>query len=380
MQENIYHPVISGEVRHSDNGGFSYFWPNDLPFDIKFDKKIYKKVETAIIALSKLDGKVSQMTEQERGILLVPFVLMESTKSSAIEGTGTTLEDIYKSERVEETDPHKLMDNLEVLNYRDALNHATSLDNDTIEEDLLLELHKKLMKGVRGENKSPGTYRSVQVLVGIRGDTLDTAKFVPMPPEQVPWKIRNLFEYINSPDENILISAALSHYQFETIHPFTDGNGRMGRLLIMLILSKSGVLEYPVLYLSGYFNKKRGEYIDSLNRVREIDDFQGWMNLFLDALIEQSHSSISLIDSLYQVRRKYHGLDLDHNTLHLMDSLFANPFVRKSDVATICNIHLSTAGRIVNNLVEMGILRETTGKKRNQMFVCDEIMQILNSY
>jgi len=380
MREDLYHPSISGEVRYSDNGGFSYFWPNDLPFDIQFDKKIYKKVETAIIGLSKLDGKVSQMTEQERNILLVPFVLMESTKSSAIEGTGTTMEDLYKSERIVETDPRKMMDNLEVLNYRDALNHATSLDNDTIDEALLLELHKILMKSVRGENKNPGTYRSVQVLVGSRGDTLETAKFVPMPPEQVPWKMRNLFEYINTPDESILISAALSHYQFETIHPFTDGNGRLGRLLIMLILSKSGVLEYPVLYLSGYFNKKRGEYLDSLNRVRETDDFQGWMDLFLDALIEQSHSSISLIDSLYWVRRNFHEMNMDHNTLYLMDSLFANPFVRKSDVATICNVHLSTAGKIVNNLVEKGILRETTGKKRNQLFVCDEIMQILNSY
>ena len=380
MKEEIYHPKISGEVRYSDNGEFSYFWPNDLPFDIKLDKKIYKKMETALIALSKLDGKVSQMTDQERSILLVPFVLMESTKSSAIEGTGTTIEDIYKSERVEEKDPRKMMDNLEVLNYRDALNHATSLDNDNIDEGLLLELHKILMKGVRGENKNPGAYRSVQVLVGTRGDTLENAKFVPMPPEQVPWKIRNLFEYINSPYENILVSAALSHYQFETIHPFTDGNGRMGRLLIMLILNRSGVLEYPVLYLSGYFNNKREEYIDCLNKVRETDDFQGWMDLFLDALIEQSYSSISLIDSLYQLRRKYHSLELEFNTIHLIDSLFANPFVRKSDVATICNVHLSTAGRIVNELVEKGILSEITGKKRNQMFVCDEIVHLLNSY
>ncbi|MBO4502912.1 MAG: hypothetical protein J5707_04615, partial [Candidatus Methanomethylophilus sp.] len=144
--------------------------------------------------------------------------------------------------------------------------------------------------------------------------------------------------------------------------------------------NRSGVLEYPVLYLSGYFNNKREEYIDCLNKVRETDDFQGWMDLFLDALIEQSYSSISLIDSLYQLRRKYHSLDLEFNTIHLIDSLFANPFVRKSDVATICNVHISTAGRIVNELVERGILSEITGKKRNQMFVCDEIVHLLNSY
>lgn len=380
MKEDCYHPAKSGEVRYSDNGGFSYFWPYDLPFEIDLDKRIRKKVETAVIALSKLDGKVSQMSEQERNILLVPFVLMESTKSSAIEGTGTTIEDIYMSERVEETDPRKLMDNMEVLNYRNALNHAIPMDGGIIDEGLLLELHRILMRGVRGEDKDPGAYRSVQVLVGNRGDDLETARFVPMPPEQIPWKMMNLFEYINSPDEDILISAALSHYQFETIHPFTDGNGRMGRLLIMLILSRGGILEYPVLYLSGYFNEKRGEYIDSLNGVRESDDFQGWMDLFLDALIEQSRSSISLIDSLYRLRTEYRGLGMDPNALRLIDSLFANPFVRRSDAASICGVHPSTAGRIVDGLVERGILREITGRRRNQLFVCDDIMRILNSY
>ena len=380
MKEDGYCPKKSGEIRYSSHGGFSYFWPYDLPFEIELEKRIYKKTETAIIALSKLDGKVSQMTEQERNILLVPFVLMESTKSSAIEGTGTTMEDIYKSERVEEKDPHKLLDNMEVLNYRDALKHAISIEGDLIDEDLLLDLHKILLKGVRGENKSPGSYREVQVLVGNRGDTLDTATFVPMPPEDVCWKIRNLIDYINSPYENILVSAALSHYQFETIHPFTDGNGRMGRLLIMLILNKSHVLEYPVLYLSGYFNDKRDDYIRSLNRVRKNDDFQGWIDLFLDALIEQSNSSIHLIDSLYQIRHKFHSMNNDFHTSRLLDSLFINPYVRKADVAKICDIHPSTAGKIVNELVKKGILLETTGKKRNQLFVCKEIMDVLNSY
>lgn len=380
MKEENYHPMKSGEVRYSDNGGFSYFWPYDLPFEIEFDKMTYKKAEKAIIILSKLDGKVSQMSEQERNILLVPFVLMESTQSSAIEGTGTTMEDIYIAERVEEKDPRRLLDNMEVLNYRDALNYASGIDGDTIDEELLLEIHKILLKGVRGESKSPGRYRDVQVLVGSRGDTLETAPFVPMPPENIQWKIRNLFEYINSPDESILLSAALSHYQFETIHPFTDGNGRMGRLLIMLMLNRGKVLEYPVLYLSGYFNNKREEYISSLNRVRECDDFQNWVNLFLDALIEQSNSSIRMIDSLFLIRQKYHGMGFDLNALHLIDSLFVNPFVRKTDAARICEVHPSTAGKIVNDLVDKGILHETTGRRRNQMFVCKEIMDVLNSY
>lgn len=380
MDDRNYHPIKSGEIRYSNNGEFSYFWPRDLPFDIEMNRKILKKTETATVALSKLDGKVSQMTEQERNILLVPFILMESTKSSAIEGTGTTMEDIYRSERVEEKDPHKLLDNMEVMNYRDALNYASSLKNEKIDEGLLLELHRILLRGVRGEDKSPGEYRSVQVFVGSRGDTLDTAEFVPMPQEEIYWKMKNLFEYVNNPDENTLLCAALAHYQFETIHPFTDGNGRIGRLLIMLILSRSGILEYPVLYLSGYFNNKRDEYIDRLSGVRENDDFIGWIDLFLDALIEQSNSSIGLIDSLYEARKRFHERVNDYHSLNLIDSLFVNPFVRKADVAEICNVHLSTAGKIVNNLVSIGILRETTGKRRNQMFVCDEIMDVLNSY
>ncbi|MGN1044493.1 MAG: Fic family protein [Candidatus Methanomethylophilaceae archaeon] len=337
-------------------------------------------MELALINLSKLDGKVSQMTAEERNVLLRPFVLMESTKSSAIEGTGTTIEDIYMSERVEETDIDKINDNREVLNYRDALLYATRDHKGEITEDLVLELHSILMKGVRGETKSPGTYRTAQVFVGSKWDDLDTARFVPLPPEQVPWKIRNLFDYMNDENENVLLSAALSHYQFETIHPFTDGNGRMGRLLIMLILSKGGVLEYPVLYLSGYFNNYRDEYINRLNGIREKDDFESWIMLFLDALIEQSNRSMDLIDSLFSYRKQLYDAENDRNAIRLIDSLFVNPYIRKADVAEMCGIHISTAGKLVNSFVDKGILREISGKRRNQLFVCDNIIRMLNSY
>ncbi len=380
MQEKIYHPEISGEIRYSDNGGFSYFWPNDLPFEFHLGRKTTKKLETALVHLSKLDGKVSQISKEERDTLLIPFILMESTKSSAIEGTGTTIEDLYLSERIEEVDPRKLKDNKEVINYRDALNYATQQNMAKITEPLLLELHKILIKGIRGKSRSPGEYRSAQVLFGSKGDTVETAKFVPMPPEQIPWKIRNLFEFMNNEEENTLLCAALSHYQFETIHPFTDGNGRMGRLLIMLILNKGGVLEYPALCLSGYFNNYRDEYINRLNKIRECDDFESWVEMFLDALIEQSKRSIELIDSLFAYRKLLHESETELNAIRLVDSLFVNPFVRKCDVAKICNIHLSTAGKLVNDLTEKGILVEITGHKRNQMFVCKRIMDILNSY
>ena len=375
-----YHPKISGKVRYSNDGGFSYFWPNDLPFDIDLDRRMMKRVETTIVNLSRLDGKFSQMDEDERNILLTPIMLMESTESSAIEGTGTTMEDIYLSERVPERDLRKLDDNKEVLNYRDALRYATQIEDDRITEGLLLELHRMLMRGVRGENKSPGEYRGVQVLVGSKGDTLDTARYVPIPPEQVPWKMMNLFDYVNDTGESTVLCAALSHYQFETIHPFTDGNGRLGRLLIMLILNRFGVLKYPVLYLSGYLNDHRDRYIDCLSGIRESDDFISWIDLFLDALMEQSKKSMDLIDSLSSYRNELHMMDVDPDTSRLIDSLFVNPYVRKNDVAKICDVHPSTAGRMVSDLVERGVLTEITGKKRNQMYLCTRIMEILDSY
>lgn len=154
----------------------------------------------------------------------------------------------------------------------------------------------------------------------------------------------------------------------------------MGRLLIMLILNNRGVLRHPVLYLSDYFNNYRDDYIRNLSGVRETDDFDSWIEMFLDALIQQSGRSIALIDQLFEYKRKLHAMTDDLKKLRLMDSLFVNPYVRNVDVSDICGVHISTATRIVSELVDDGILEEVTGKKRNQLFVCRRIMNLLNSY
>ena len=380
MKSELYNPRISGEVRYAYNGEYSYFFPNDLPFDIDVDKGLLSKMDKALISIARLDGKVSQIPLEERDMLLRPFTLMESAESTAIEGTNTTVEDIYKSERVNEKDPEKSEDNKEVLNYRDALNYAISNVGANITEELLLETHKILISGVRGENKKPGQFRSVPVLVGKYGDTLETARYVPPLPEDVPWKFINLLDYINSNQDRPLLCAALSHYQFETIHPFTDGNGRLGRLLIMLILKVKGVIQFPVLYLSGYFNENRRTYIDSLNAIREEDDFDTWLHLFLDAIIIQSDNASKLIDILQEYRTSILSGEDNINMIHLKNSLFVNPFVRISDVETICGVNQTTARRMVMKLMDRGLLEETTGFKRNQLFVCRPIMDIINSY
>ena len=159
------------------------------------------------------------------------------------------------------------------------------------------------MSGVRGENKSPGEFKTTQNAIGTIGDTLDTAKMVPAPPETVDHLIENLLGYIES-DEDPMVKIALVHYQFEVIHPYRDGNGRMGRLLILLLLAKEGILHYPVIYPSGYFDRMRGRYIDKLFGVSSKDEFSEWLDFFMDAMIEQSKESIRMIDGLKKYKKK----------------------------------------------------------------------------
>ena len=227
MKDRLYHPKISGEVRTSADG-YTYFYPYDLPFDFQADDRLREKIDNAMILLSRLDGAVSVMDPEERDILLRPFMLMESSMSSAIEGTSSTTADLYRAERIPETDPTKIADNREVLNYRDAMIYGMGNSSQGMTHDLIKQMHRILMDSVRGEDKEPGEYRDVPVFIGRRGDSVDTVRFIPPMPDEIRDKMDALIEYINEGKGNVLMRAAFVHYQFETIHPFRDGNGRMG--------------------------------------------------------------------------------------------------------------------------------------------------------
>lgn len=379
MDECAYRPTVSGSVRWSSNGGFCYFEPSRLPFDIEIDDRMRSKLDSALITMGRLDGKVSQLSPGERDILTLAFTLKESTLSSAIEGTGTTMADLYRSVRKIETDPIKAADNREVSNYKSALDLGLSMvsDDKTISEALMMRMHEILLDGVCGNDKQPGIYRDSQVMVGMHGDTIETARYVPMPPEEVPWAMDNWFEYVNGNVGNIIVKTALAHYQFETIHPFKDGNGRIGRLMIMLMLNMGGVFSYPVLYLSEFFNRNRGEYIDCLSRIRESDAFDDWLEFFIKALTVQSESSMRLIDSLSSYRKELLDGETSLTIARTIEMLFMNPYIRVSDVSTNLGISIPSATRAIDALVERGVLRETTGHKRNRLFVSDRILGML---
>jgi Fic family protein len=378
MKDSLYHPKISGEVRTSADG-YSYFYPYDLPFDFQADDRLREKIDNAMILLSRLDGAVSAMEPEERDILLRPFMLMESSMSSAIEGTSSTTADLYRAERIPETDPTKIADNREVLNYRDAMIYGMENSSQGMTHDLIKQMHRILMDSVRGEDKEPGEYRDVPVFIGRRGDSVDTVRFIPPMPDEIRDKMDALIEYINEGKGNVLMRAAFVHYQFETIHPFRDGNGRMGRLLIMMMLASSGLLRHPVLYLSGFFRLNKGIYTEALNVISREDDIYSWMDLFMRALISQSKKALDMLASLHEYRRTLLN-GVSGNERIVLESLFRNPYLRVSDVASMCDIHVSTAGRLVDGLVDRGILREVTGNKRNRLFVSDRIMDIIDQY
>ncbi len=379
MDEKAYNPVISGEVRWTDGGGYCYFHPKQLPFIFDITPETSRLLDRTLIALGRLDGKVSQMDADSRSILTKAFTMKESALSSAIEGTGTTISDLYMSERMDIRDANKLEDNKEVRNYLTSLQEGLSgLDSGSpLDERMIRGLHNTLLSGVRGSGKLPGMYRDTQVFVGGKDDTLETARYVPPPPEAVQWLMDSLLEYVGGGNENVLIRAALAHYQFETIHPFRDGNGRMGRLLIMLMLHREGVLMHPVLYPSEYFNSHRSEYIERLSAVRESDDIEGWIGFFAEALLSQAYQSSTLIDRLLGYRRELEDSKDGMNVVRTIDLLFRNPYVRAADVMEYAGVSAPTAGKILEQLESREVIREITGFKRNRVYVASRILQML---
>lgn len=378
MDEREFKSIISGEVR-SHYGEYVYFHPNDLPFDLNISDDIVKKYRVATIILSRLDGKASEMNPSEREVFLKAFTLKESASSSSIEGTRSSFDDMYRYEKEEPATERNLRDSQEVLNYKKALEFGMKeiSSGKKIDVELLHEMHKILMKGVRGENKSPGEFKSSQNAIGRISDTVETAKMVPSAPEEVDHLIENLLDFMDS-DEEPIIKIALTHYQFETIHPYRDGNGRMGRLLILLMLSKEDILHHPMIYPSEYFDRRRTEYIEKLYNVSSKDEFEQWFDFFVSALIDQSNDSIRTMDSLKAYRRILLGMADTQAERDVIGLLFSNPYIRSTDVMKLCNVTNPTATKVLGSLVAKGIIREITGKKRNMLFSADGVIEILS--
>ena len=358
---------------------YKYFSPSKLNHVwVLSDPQIQQLLGEADRALGALSAFSQAVPDVDYFIQL--HISKEATQSSKIEGTRTNIEEVFLDEK--DIDPEKRDDWNEVKNYIDAINHAISeLDTYPFCNRLLKAAHKILMRGVRGQSKLPGEFRESQNWIGV---SLKDAVFVPPHHRLVVDLMSDLEIFLNNePTAPPLIKIALAHYQFETIHPFLDGNGRLGRLMIALFLASSDLLPKPALYLSDYFERNKTEYIDRMMAVRLKHDLRNWLIFFLHGVVETSNNSIQVFKDVLALKSRLESTFLphfsfrrQHSAQQLMLHLYQSPIVTIKSVAEFLGIKNNTAAALIHDFERHGVLRKMSDKKRNRNFGFSEYMSI----
>ena len=388
MNPERYRNSPAGRLVKVGQGKAAYwaFVPNPLPPKLTLDLPLLQTLSAADRALGELAGLGRTISNPH--LLIRPFIRREAVLSSRIEGTQADVADLYAYEAGQLTlpgmEPHPPESDIrEVLNYVHALEYGLKrLDTLPVSTRLFRELHERLMQGVRGEKMTPGEFRRTQNWIGRPGCTLDEAEYVPPPPEELLDALSHLESYINREhDYPPLIRLALIHYQFEAIHPFLDGNGRIGRLLISLLLSHWELLPLPLLYLSAYFHRYRNEYYDLLMGVSQRGAWEEWVQFFLRGVDEQSRDAINRAKQLQDLRQAWRQLLLENRGTSLMhsvvDSLFVRPIQTTNDVMSQFNVTHRTAMKTLRRLESLGIVMEADNKTRPRQFMAEAIMTII---
>jgi Fic family protein len=351
--------------------GYRAFVPAQLPPDppLAFDAALATVLGRAGTALGRLDGVAATLPNPE--LFVAMYVRHEAVLSSQIEGTQSTLDDVLAYE----IDPERSnlpRDIDEVVNYVGAMNYGlVRLETLPLSLRLLREIHGKLMTGTRGGNKSPGEFRISQNWIGAR--LLADAAFVPPPPHEMKVALGNLERFLHDADGlDPLIMAALAHAQFETIHPFLDGNGRVGRLLVTFLLCHEKVLQRPVLYLSHYLKQHRATYYDRLMAIRMAGDWEGWLRFFLTGVAEVAREAEQTARQIVQlredIRQRAQVARMSVTALRLLDQLFQQPIINVNAARDFLGVSYVAANGLIRELCELGVLTETTGGNRNRVF------------
>lgn len=362
--------------------GYKSFSPNRINLEwVVSDPEINVLLANANRFLGELNAFSQLIPDVEFFISM--HILKEATTSSRIEGTKTNMEDVL----VKQLDvlPEKRDDWAEVRNYISAINYAVAeLEKLPISTRLIKNSHRILLDGVRGKNKLPGEYRSSQNWIGA---SLKDAVFIPPHFTEIADLMSDLEKFIHNDEIHVphLLKIAIVHYQFETIHPFLDGNGRLGRLLITLYLVSTGLLTKPALYLSDFFERNRTQYYDNLMAVRVSNNLMQWIKFFLVGITETAKNSINVFKSIIELRRQIEleKLPLLGNKiekgLSLLTLLYQKPIIESKEITDSLNISAATANRLINQFTELGILVELTGYKRNRKFIFKEYFEIFQS-
>lgn len=372
-----------GRILRTDRDYYAFI-PNALPPEIKYTKDLVNLLSDATLRLGNLNGMGTMLPNPN--LLIVPYVRREAVLSSRIEGTQTSLSELFyfEAQRKEEQKKEaKKTDVLEVLNYVKAMDYGIKrLKELPLSLRLIREMHGILMKDVRGKHLTPGEFRRSQNWIGPAGCTLNEATFVPPPVNEMNQALGDFEKFLHD-RENFsgLIQCALMHYQFEAVHPFLDGNGRIGRLLITLFLCERQHLAYPMLYLSVFFEKYRDEYYNKLLAVSQKGEWGEWIKFFLRAVVVQSQDAIgnsqAILNLLEIYKKRVHQKRPSGYVLKLIDEMFKNPYISIPRAAQNLETSYHTAKAAIRKLIQAKILFEITDKLRGKVYCAKELLDLL---
>lgn len=376
--------IRAGRYIHQPTG-YRAFVPAPLPPDppVRLDDEMQHRLSQADRALGRLDGSIQTLPNPD--LFVAMYVRKEAVLSSQIEGTQSSLQDLLRAEaQIFSRETPSDVD--EVVNYVSAMNHGLArLPNLPVSVRLIRQIHAQLMRGVRGHHLRPGEMRTTQNWIGPAGCGLSEAAFVPPPPSEVPRLLGELEHFLHQDVPlPLLIRIGLAHAQFETIHPFLDGNGRVGRLLITFLLCEKDVLVKPVLYLSHYFKRHRQRYYDVLQAVRDEGKWEDWLLFFLQGVFEVSQQATTTARRILELREHHRQVITDHlgraagNGQRTLEYLFEHPIVSVADIQQLIGTTYPAANNLVQHLETQGILREMTGQKRNRRFIYADYTALFN--
>jgi Fic family protein len=383
----VFKPSGSGRAHRAGSyvrqpTGYRAFIPQPLPPDnppIDLTLERSRLLSDAALALGRLDAATQLIPDPD--LFVGMYVNREAVLSSQIEGTQASLTDVLVFEV--EGESEFPLDVAEVINYVSAMNYGLDrLSELPLSLNLIREIHRELMKGVRGQHRDPGEFRRTQNWIGPEGSTLASATFVPPPPQSLMEHMGALESYMHEDAGSSLVRAALAHAQFETIHPFLDGNGRIGRLLITFMLCREGVLHRPLLYLSYYFKRTRAEYYDRLQAVRLNGNWEEWLDFFLRGVAETADEAWRTAQSILLLQQRNRALlqrqKASVNTHRVHELLWRYPIVTIAFLQRELNLTFQGASGIVQRLEELGLVEESTGYRRNRRFVYAEYLQLFD--
>lgn len=372
--------IPSRAGRTIEHGGYRTFVPAPLPPDPPLDLgSLQSALSRANLALGRLDGIVDVVPDP--AFFVAMYVRREAVLSSQIEGTQSTLEDLLEVELADGR-PRGPSDVGEIVNYVAAMNHGLDrLWELPLSLRLIREIHAELLRDGRGSRATPGEFRTTQNWIGPAGAPLSQATFVPPAPDELTAALSDLERFLHDDADDRLVQAGLAHAQFETIHPFLDGNGRVGRLLITLLLVHHGVLRQPLLYLSHHFKRHRAEYYDRLMAIRLRGDWEGWMRFFLEGVATTAEEAKRTAEQIFALREENRALVIENtgpNGLKLLSELFRQPLINVRTAAGALDVTFATANKLVGRFEELGLLREMTGRRRSRLFRYEPYLRLFD--